>query len=31
VAWLGFLVIVYVAGAMIWDGTHEVVAATGKG
>jgi YjbE family integral membrane protein len=30
VAWIGFLIIVYVAGAMIWDGTHEVVAATGK-
>jgi YjbE family integral membrane protein len=31
VAWIGFLIIVYVAGDMIWDGTHEVVAATGKG
>jgi YjbE family integral membrane protein len=31
VAWLGFLIIVYVAGDMIWDGTHEVVAATGNG
>jgi YjbE family integral membrane protein len=31
VAWVGFLIIVYVAGDMIWDGTHEVVAATGKG
>jgi YjbE family integral membrane protein len=30
VAWVGFLIIVYVAGDMIWDGTHEVVAATGK-
>ena len=30
VAWIGFLIIVYVAGDMIWDGTHEVVAATGK-
>ena len=29
-AWIGFAIIVYVAGAMIWDGTHEVVAATGK-
>jgi YjbE family integral membrane protein len=29
VAWIGFLIIVYVAGDMIWDGTHEVVAATG--
>src|SRR5436190_3905126 len=29
-AWIGFLIIVYVAGDMIWDGTHEVVAATGK-
>jgi YjbE family integral membrane protein len=31
VAWIGFLIIVYVAGDMIWDGTHEVVAAAGKG
>jgi len=31
VAWLGFAVIVYVAGAMIWSGTHEVVAATRTG
>jgi YjbE family integral membrane protein len=31
VAWIGFLIIVYVAGDMIWDGSHEVVAATGKG
>jgi YjbE family integral membrane protein len=31
VAWIGFLIIVYVAGDMIWDGTHEVVAATGTG
>jgi YjbE family integral membrane protein len=30
IAWLGFLIILYVAGDMIWDGTHEVVAATGK-
>ena len=30
VAWIGFLIIVYVAGDMIWDGMHEVVAATGK-
>ncbi len=30
IAWIGFLIIVYVAGDMIWDGTHEVVAATGK-
>jgi YjbE family integral membrane protein len=30
VAWIGFLIIVYVAGDMIWDGTHEVVAATRK-
>jgi len=30
VAWIGFLIIIYVAGDMIWDGTHEVVAATGK-
>ncbi|MBS0522144.1 MAG: TerC family protein [Proteobacteria bacterium] len=30
-AWIGFLIIVYVAGDMIWDGTHEVVAATGTG
>ena len=30
VAWLGFAIILYVAGEMIWDGTHEVVAATRK-
>ena len=30
IAWIGFLIILYVAGDMIWDGTHEVVAATGK-
>jgi YjbE family integral membrane protein len=29
-AWLGFLIVIYVAGDMIWDGTHEVVAATGN-
>ena len=31
IAWIGFAIILYVAGGMIWDGTHEVVAATGKG
>jgi YjbE family integral membrane protein len=31
VAWIGFLIIVYVAGDMIWDGTHEVVGAVRKG
>ena len=31
VAWLGFAIIIYVAGSMIWAGTHEVVAATAKG
>ena len=31
VAWLGFAIIVYVAGTMIWAGTHEVVAATATG
>ncbi len=31
IAWLGFAIIVYVAGAMIWAGTHEVVAATATG
>ena len=30
VAWVGFAIILYVAGDMIWDGTHEVVAATRK-
>ena len=30
VAWIGFAIIVYVAGDMIWDGTHEVVGAVGK-
>jgi YjbE family integral membrane protein len=31
VAWIGFAIILYVAADMIWDGTHEVVAATRKG
>ena len=31
IAWVGFAIIVYVAGSMLWDGTHEVVAATTKG
>ncbi len=31
IAWIGFAIIVYVAGTMIWSGTHEVVAATAKG
>jgi YjbE family integral membrane protein len=30
VAWIGFLIILYVAGDMIWDGLHEVVVATRK-
>ena len=30
IAWIGFAIILYVAGSMIWDGTHEVVAATSK-
>jgi YjbE family integral membrane protein len=30
IAWIGFAIILYVAGDMIWDGTHEVVAVTGK-
>jgi len=30
IAWIGFAIILYVAGDMIWDGTHEVVAATQK-
>ncbi|MBS0518895.1 MAG: YjbE family putative metal transport protein [Proteobacteria bacterium] len=30
IAWIGFLIIVYVACDMIWAGTHEVVAAAGK-
>jgi YjbE family integral membrane protein len=30
VAWIGFLIILYVAGDMIWDGTRQVVAATRK-
>ncbi len=30
IAWVGFAIIVYVAGTMIWAGTHEVVAATAK-
>ena len=28
IAWVGFAIILYVAGSMVWDGTHEVVAAT---
>jgi YjbE family integral membrane protein len=30
IAWVGFAIILYVAGSMVWDGTHEVVAATSK-
>ncbi|MCX7365946.1 MAG: TerC family protein [Alphaproteobacteria bacterium] len=30
VAWVGFAIILYVAGDMIWDGTHEVVGAVRK-
>jgi predicted tellurium resistance membrane protein TerC len=30
VAWIGFAIILYVAGDMIWDGTQEVVGATRK-
>lgn len=30
VAWIGFAIVLYVAGDMIWDGTHEVVDATRK-
>lgn len=30
IAWIGFLIILYVACDMIWAGTHEVVAATGR-
>src|SRR5207237_10414458 len=30
VAWVGFAIILYVAGDMIWDGTHEVVGAARK-
>jgi YjbE family integral membrane protein len=30
VAWIGFLVVVYVAADMIWAGTHEVVGAARK-
>ncbi|MBS0537482.1 MAG: YjbE family putative metal transport protein [Proteobacteria bacterium] len=30
IAWVGFAIILYVAGSMIWAGTHEVVAATAK-
>jgi YjbE family integral membrane protein len=31
IAWLGLVIVLYVAGTMIWVGTHEVVAATTKG
>ncbi len=31
IAWVGFAIIVYVAGGMIWAGTHEVVRATATG
>jgi len=30
VAWIGFAIILYVAGDMIWDGSHEVVGAVRK-
>lgn len=31
IAWIGFAIIVYVAGTMMWAGTHEVVRATATG
>jgi YjbE family integral membrane protein len=31
IAWLGLAIVLYVAGSMIWAGTHEVVAVTAKG
>ena len=31
IAWVGFAIIVYVAGGMIWAGAHEVVRATATG
>ena len=30
VAWIGFLIVLYVAADMIWEGTHEVVGAVRK-
>jgi YjbE family integral membrane protein len=30
VAWIGFLIVLYVAADMIWEGTHEVVGAAQK-
>ena len=30
VAWVGFAIILYVAGDMIWEGSREVVDAAGK-
>jgi predicted tellurium resistance membrane protein TerC len=27
IAWVGLLIILYVAGDMIWQGTHEVVSS----
>jgi YjbE family integral membrane protein len=30
VAWIGFLIVVYVAADMIWEGSHEVVGAARK-
>lgn len=29
IAYVGLLIVAYVAGKMIWDGTHEVASATG--
>ncbi|MBM3584193.1 MAG: YjbE family putative metal transport protein [Alphaproteobacteria bacterium] len=29
IAYVGLLIVAYVAGQMIWDGTHEVAVATG--
>ena len=31
IAWRGLAIVLYVAGTMIWAGTHEVVAATATG
>jgi YjbE family integral membrane protein len=31
VAYVGLLIVAYVAGQMIWEGSHEVASATGMG
>ena len=28
-AWVGLMIVLYIAGKMIWDGSHEIMVAVG--